>query len=241
MAGVPYAFAHPAAVIPLARLLGGRAVPSALAIGSVIPDAWYFVPWLARDSSHDVLGLLWFCLPAGLFAYAAFHLIFKQPMLALLPKRLADRLGGWTCAGLPAASWWSVAVSMVLGIATHLAWDAFTHEGVLADALALEQRTLQVLQHGSTLLGTVILAGWLWRRLRTTPPRACVRALDPRVRITVLAAMALLPGIAFVSVVTAFDPESFRIALRAGGVTGVATLGFIALSFSLAFKRWVRE
>ena len=238
---MPYAFAHPAAVIPLARLLGGRAVPSALAIGSVIPDAWYFVPLLAREDSHDVLGLLWFCLPAGLFAYAAFHLIFKQPMLALLPERLADRLAGWTCPGLPAASWWAVTVSMVLGIVTHLAWDAFTHEGVLADALSLEQRTLQVLQHGSTLVGTVILSAWLWRRLRITPPRACVRALDSRVRIMVLAAMALLPSIAFVSVVTAFDPEYFRIALRAGGVTGLATLGFIALSFSLAFKRWVRQ
>ena len=238
---MPYAFAHPAAVIPLARLLGGRAVPSALAIGSVIPDAWYFVPALARDDSHDVLGLLWFCLPMGLFAYAAFHLIFKQPMLALLPTRLADRLGGWTCRGLPAASWWAVSLSMVLGIATHFAWDAFTHEGVLADALALEQRTLQVLQHGSTLLGTVILGAWLWRRLRATPARPCVRGLDRRLRILVLAAMALLPSIAFVSVVTAFEPESFRTALRAGGVTGVATLGFIALSFCLAFKRWVRQ
>jgi uncharacterized protein DUF4184 len=238
---VPYAFAHPAAVIPLARLLGGRAVPSALAIGSVIPDAWYFVPALTRESSHDLLGLLWFCLPAGLVAYAAFHLIFKQPMLALLPRRLGDRFGGWTCTGLPAASWWAVVVSMVLGIATHIAWDALTHEGVLADALALEQRTLQVLQHGSTFLGTAVLAAWLWRRLRVTTPRPCMRVLDPWVRITVLAAMALLPGIAFVNVVTAFDPESFRTALRAGGVTGVATLGFIALSFSLAYKRWMPQ
>jgi hypothetical protein len=238
---VPYTFAHPAAVIPLARLLGCRAVPSALAIGSVIPDAWYFVPALAREDSHDVLGLLWFCLPAGLFAYAAFHLIFKQPMLALLPKRLADRLGAWTCPGLPAVSWSAVLVSMVLGIATHFAWDAFTHEGVLAQALELEQRTLRVLQHGSTLLGTVILAAWLWRRLRTTPARSCVPALDPRVRIVVLAAMALLPTAAFVSVAIAFNPDSFRTALRAGGVTGVATLGFIALSFCVAFKGLVKQ
>lgn len=238
---MPYAFAHPAAVILLARVPGVNAVPSALAIGSVIPDAWYLVPSLTRDHSHDVLGLLWFCLPVGLFAYAAFHLIFKQPMLALLPKPVADRLGGWTCRALPAASWWAVSLSMVLGIATHLAWDVFTHEGILSEALALEIRTLQLLQHGSTLLGTAILAAWLWRKLLKTPPRSLVRALHPRVRIVVLAVLVLVPTVAFVSVVTAFDPESFRTALRAGGVTAVATLGFVALSFCLAWKRWLRE
>jgi hypothetical protein len=61
------------------------------------------------------------------------------------------------------------------------------------------------------------------------------------VRITVLAAMALLPTVAFISVVMAFDPESLRTALRAGGVTGVATLGFITLSFCVAFKGWVKQ
>ena len=45
---MPYAFAHPAAVIPVAKIFGRRAVPSALAIGSMIPDVWYFVPWLDR-------------------------------------------------------------------------------------------------------------------------------------------------------------------------------------------------
>lgn len=231
-------------------------MPSALAIGSMIPDAWYLVPLLTRGDSHGVLGLLWFCLPAGLFAYAAFHLIFKQPMLALLPKSLADRLGAWTSAGLPDVSWSAVLVSLLAGSATHLAWDAFTHEGPISDALpfleanlfaigTFEVRTLQLLQHASTLLGTAFLGAWLWRKLRTTAPRTEVRALHPRMRIAVLAAMVIVPAIAFVTVASALGPSSFgagafRNTLRAGGVTAFSTLGFVALSFCLAWQRWLR-
>jgi hypothetical protein len=249
---MPYAFAHPVAVIPVASMLGRRAVPSALVIGSMIPDGWYLVPSLTRADSHDALGLLWFCLPAGLLAYLAFHLIFKQPMLALAPKSLAGRLAPWTSPGLPEAPWWGVLISLVAGIATHLAWDAFTHEGPISEALPLLEanlfaiggfkvRPLQLLQHASTLLGTALLAGWLWRKLRSTTPRRDMGALHPQVRWAVLATMLLVPGIAFVGVLSAFDAGAFRTALRAGGVTAVSTLGFVALCFCLAWLRYQRR
>ena len=77
---MPYPFAHPAAVLPLARPMGRFAVPSALAIGSVVPDLWYFVPFADRADSHSLAALFWFCLPAGLAAYALFHLLLKQPL-----------------------------------------------------------------------------------------------------------------------------------------------------------------
>jgi hypothetical protein len=182
---LPYAFAHPAAVVPVAKLLGRRAVPSALAIGSMVPDAWYFVPLLERGHSHGALGALLFCVPGGLALYAAFHIVFKLPMLALAPRGLAARLGAWAQPGLPAVAWTSVLLSLLAGIATHLAWDAFTHAGPLARAL----------QHASTLLGTAFLAGWAWRKLRATEPLAEVRRADERTRIAVLAAMVLVPAV----------------------------------------------
>src|SRR6188768_3171058 len=98
---MPYPFAHPAAVLPLARPLGRFGVPSALAIGSIAPDFWYFVPLVERGESHSVAGLAWFCLPLGLLLYALFHLFLKQPLIALLSPRV--------------------------GALTHLAWDALTH------------------------------------------------------------------------------------------------------------------
>jgi len=238
---VPYAFAHPAAVVPLAKLLGRNAVPSALAIGSVIPDAWYLIPGLERGDTHDLLGALWFCLPAGLVAYTAFHLIFKQPMLALLPRNLARRLAAWASPGLPAVPWLSVMGSMAGGIATHLVWDAFTHTDYLAVLNAevfAGVRLQQILQHASTLLGSAFLAWWSWRKLRATQPRPQLHELQPRVRVAVLAAMIVLPATAFFAVLQAFDGGSLHIALRAAGVTGLCAFGVVTLSFCLAWRRW---
>jgi Domain of unknown function (DUF4184) len=239
---VPYALAHPAAVVPLAKLLGRNAVPSALAIGSMIPDAWYLVPMLGRGDTHDALGVLWFCLPAGLIAYAAFHMIFKQPMLALLPRNLAVRLAAWTTPGLPPVAWLPVLVSLLAGIATHLIWDGFTHEGhfaVLETRLAGGVRVHQVLQHASTLLGSAFLAWWLWRKLRAAQPRPELRELQPRVRVAVLAVMTLFPAVAFFAAFRAFDVEPLRTAVRAAGVTGLYAFGAVALPFCLAWKRWL--
>jgi hypothetical protein len=237
---MPYAFAHPAAVVPVAKMLGRRAVPSALAIGSMIPDAWYLVPFLDRSDTHEALGVLWLCLPAGLIAYAAFHLIFKQPMLALLPRNLAGRLAAWATPGLPAVPRLSVLVSLLAGIATHLAWDAFTHEGYLP---VLEARIFagvylhQVLQHASTVLGSAFLAWWLWRKLSATKPQPEVRELQPRLRLAVGAAMIFFPAAAFFTVLHGFDAETIRIGLRAAAVTAISVLGAMALAFCLAWRR----
>ena len=224
----------------MARLLGHRAVPSALAIGAMIPDAWYLVPLLEREHSHELLGVLWFCLPAGLIAYAAFHLIFKQPMLALAPRSIAGRLGAWTPPRLPPVPWRWVVLSLLCGIATHLAWDAPTHGGYLP---LLDQRVLggvylhQILQHASTLLGTAFLAWWLRRKLRATQPGVAAHALHDRIRFVVLAAMIAFPAIAFFGALQAFDGQT----LRAAGVTALSAFGMVAVCFSLVWRRWLSE
>ena len=237
---MPYAFAHPAAVIPIARILGRRAVPSALAIGSMMPDAWYFVPFLDREQSHGVLAL-WFGVPAGLVVYAAFHLIFKQPMLALAPRGLAGRLAVWSAPGLPAAPWLSVLVSLLLGVLTHVAWDGFTHEGYfhfVEARLSFGVYLHQVLQHASTLAGSASLAWWGWRKLAATRPQHVAPALPRGMRIAVVAAMAIVPAIAFFGVLGSFDvdAESVRAALRAASITAMSAFGLVALAFSLSWK-----
>jgi hypothetical protein len=234
---MPYAFAHPAAVVPVAKLLGRRAVPSALAIGSMVPDAWYFIPLLDRVHTHGALAL-WFCVPAGLVVYAAFHLIFKQPMLALMPRRLAERLAALSPPELPAVPWLSVVVSLAAGIATHIAWDSFTHEGhlPLLDGEVAGVRLYRILQHASTLAGSAFLAWWLWRKLAATPPRSSAVELSPRLRTAVAAVLMLLPAVVFFSVLRYFDGEHIRLALRAAGVTAASAFGLAALSFALAWK-----
>src|SRR3954468_13874253 len=220
-------------------MLGARAVTSALAIGAMIPDAWYIVPLLEREHGHTLPGALLFCVPAGLLAYAAFHLIFKQPLLALAPPWLAERLAAWTPAGLPRARWHRVLVSLFAGIATHLAWDALTHSGhfpILDTRLAGGLQLHQVLQHGSTVLGTAFLAVWAWRKLRGTQPKAVLRVLDDRLRYAVMAAMTGLPATAFLIALRTFEAEPVPLALRAAGVTALSAFGLLAFFFSLGWK-----
>ena len=96
---MPYPFAHPAAVLPLAARFG---VPSALVIGSVAPDLWYLLPFIDRAQTHSLSGVLAFCLPAGLLLYLLFHFVLKEPLIALLSPRLRHLLAAH-CRLAPAA------------------------------------------------------------------------------------------------------------------------------------------
>lgn len=175
---MPFTLAHPAAAVPLRRLLGRHGVLSALVIGSVAPDLWYFLPLgLRRADTHSVDALFWFCLPAGLLIYVTFHALLKRPLLALFPAPLSMRLAaaGSLDSLLPRASWTAVTASLAAGALTHLAWDAFTHDDGLATrllpALGIKLASIgryevygySLLQHGSTLLGMALLASWIRR------------------------------------------------------------------------------
>lgn len=229
---MPYAFAHPVAVIPLARLLGRFAVPSALVIGSVIPDAWYLLSFVHREDSHSLAGILWFCLPAGLFAYAAFHLIFKQPLLALLPRDLAGKLGAFTCPSLPPVRWHAVLLSLLAGALTHFAWDALTH--------GYEVGGHQILQHASTLFGTVFVAWWLWKKLRATPVVTATRVMPGPARAAIVAALVLVAAVTFLGAVLTMpssDIDALRDLLRAASVTAVSAFGLMLVAYCVLWRR----
>lgn len=177
---MPVTLVHPAAALPLARPLGRAGVPSALVIGSVVPDIGYllFLP-IPRDWTHSLLGLFAFCLPVGALVYLAFHRLLKAPCTDLLPAPWQARLHGAATGNAP---WLAVAASLLAGAATHLAWDAFSHApgaGVQAFP-ALRARwfvisgypvfAYKALQHVSTAIGLVLLVVWLQRWLARTPP-----------------------------------------------------------------------
>lgn len=228
---MPYAFAHPAAVIPLARPLGKLAVPSALVIGSVIPDAWYLLPFLERGDSHSLAGILWFCLPAGLFAYAAFHLIFKQPLLALLSQALAGKLAAWTCPDLPPVPWRAVVISLMVGALTHLAWDTLTH--------GYEVGGYRILQHVSTILGTLFVAWWLWRKLRAAPAAAATRVMPGPARVATVAALLAVSAGAFCSTALAMPVSSvdaLRDLLRAAAVSAASVFGLALVAYCVLWR-----
>lgn len=184
---MPFTLAHPAAVVPLARLLGRRVVVSALVIGSLTPDFAYVVPRLTRGQSHNLPGLFWFCLPVGLALYLLFHLALKRPLAAALPRRLREAVTPILARtpDLPPASWSKVVLCLLLGALTHLIWDLFTHPGPIVGTIPVLTVNLvtvgwyrlyvyKVLQHCSTLLGLALLARWTRVWLDAAPAQSNV-------------------------------------------------------------------
>lgn len=125
-------------------------------------------------------------LPLALLALWIFHGIVKLPTAKLLPeaiqRRLQDNLGAFRFGG--AARFLLIIASILLGIATHLLWDSFTHSttwpyrhwAVLRQSFALpiagQMPLYKLLQHGSTIVGMGILSVWLLHWYRTSQPSA---------------------------------------------------------------------
>ena len=223
---MPYPFAHPAAVIPLKPLMGRFGVPSALAIGSIAPDFWYFVPFVERGESHSIAGLAWFCLPLGLLLYALFHLLLKQPLIALL----SPRLRAFTPPRLPAAPWSAVIVSLLAGAVTHLAWDVLTHSHD-------EAWRHNWLQHASTAGGSLVLGWWIWCKLRRAP--AAPGALSPLARAATLLAFVVIAALAALqeAALPSPDLQALRQFLRSGGLAALEALGAALFIYCLLFQR----
>jgi hypothetical protein len=192
---MPFTLAHPAAVLPLARL---RPLPlSALVIGSVAPDLPYFLLLsTAHRFGHTAAGIWYFSVPAGLACWALFHAVLKMPLLSLLPEEHRRQLSA--VASRPwFASWRALclaALAVIVGVYTHVVWDSFTHaDGWSARHLpwlgdsAFEfgggkVPVFKVLQHLSTLLGLSLLGVAYGRWFRAAPVG---EAVGPPLRLPV--------------------------------------------------------
>jgi hypothetical protein len=192
---VPFTLSHPAAVLPLARR---PLVPAALVAGSVAPDVFWFVPRLpgvGLTRTHEFASVLWLDPLLALALLAVFQIVLKRPLLALAPKPLAERLPrhfSWKRPG------W-IALSLVLGAATHVGWDAFTHEHdgfpFLRTPLVTGVDVGRLIQLISTIAGAGILAWWLVRWYRTAPTEPAPRATRHRKPVAILLAAGTVTGV----------------------------------------------
>jgi len=256
---MPFTLAHPAAVIPLRRVLGRASVLSALIIGSLAPDLIYFIPLgISRATSHSLAGLFWFCIPVGFVGYLLFHVLLRPVGYYLLPPPLRDRLplppnGSW----LPTSPLWAVLVSLTVGAATHLLWDGFTHKGgfVVAEFPAFQALlwevdgyrvyTYKVLQHGSTLAGLSLLA--LWGRQWFIAARAHhePRGGQPPEAVRVLALLLLLAAPVLGGLISGVWHMSAATGMKAlqrfvghGVTTAMGVFGTILLGLGVLWRLW---
>jgi hypothetical protein len=122
---MPFTLAHPAAVLPFRRFCPRYLSFPALIAGSVSPDLSYFFGRLNLGpfAHHPIKGFL-FGIPAGLLVFVAFYL-FRRPALNLLSSRYREIFQPLLVhsVGTPLV----ILLSLVIGVATHILWDNFTH------------------------------------------------------------------------------------------------------------------
>ena len=121
-----------------------------------------------------------------------------------LRNRLVNHLGDFRFGG--ASRFLLIVASLLLGIATHLLWDSFTHAGtwfyvhwpLLRASVNLPVLGpipyYKVFQHGSTIVGVGVVVAWLTSWYRSSEPSTQVpgESPSPHERLKIVAAIAMV-------------------------------------------------
>lgn len=170
---MPFTPSHVAAILPFAR----TPLPAAgLAIGTMMPDLFYYVPLdIPRGFTHSWLGVVTVDLAFALVLFFLWEFVFRAPVIDFAPAWLRNRMSTRyrmpsTLRGLGRFAALLIA-AVLIGAATHVVWDSFTHAGPVVDALGLSG-VYRAAQYGSTIVGALALAVFTLIWARRTEPRA---------------------------------------------------------------------
>lgn len=203
---MPFTISH--AVVALAV----RRTPlpvAAVAVGAMAPDAVLFAPSLPPyEFAHSWTGVVSIDLVVALVALAAWWWLVRPAWSTAVPglrERLPvgwDRPPVWSARGIV-----PVVVGCLVGSATHVLWDAFSHEhdwavqsfAFLREPVVGAYPVWALVQDASSVLGMVALlvaAGVWWRRSvprQVAPP---ARGSQAVVLVSVLVVLALTAAVA---------------------------------------------
>jgi hypothetical protein len=221
---VPFTPSHVAAVLPLRRAWGGALPLAALAAGSMSPDLPFFVPGLRLlyGWTHTAVGVVTLDVALGLAMWALWRSV-APALHDLSPTPVRER---WTLPARIRPVWWTTALAVAIGAATHVIWDEFTHAGrfgathlpVLAASYPGPFGPLPGYQYAQYASGVIGLAVVVW-----VAARQPLRPVPPRTRTALGTALPWLS-------VAAFACGAAVNVVRAGG-TGI---GLNALAFAVA-------
>lgn len=170
---MPFTFSHPAIVLPFTFLPSKWFSLTGLVIGSLVPDFEYFLRMrILSRYSHTIDGLFWFDLPLGLLLAFIFHNMVRESLFDNLPLFLKSRFAtfrGFNWNNYFKKNWWVVIISILIGAASHILWDSFTHDhGYFTiviptltnsvEFMGVQVQVLKILQHSSTLIGGIVIA-----------------------------------------------------------------------------------
>lgn len=186
---MPFTLSHAAAALPALRADGtarGRLVPAVLVAGTFSPDMTYYAASVLSGAmefgtvTHSVPGVFTVDVLVA-WALVGLWLLLREPLVALLPRRLQSAPATLLRCGTPrarispalAARWYA---SAALGALTHVVWDAFTHHdrwGVrlfpVLDRTVAGSPMYWFLQYGSSAAAAIVLTAFTLHALRRTP------------------------------------------------------------------------
>lgn len=246
---VPFTLAHAAAAYPLRKT---KLVLSALIFGTFAPDLEFFFRFAPHGPfGHSPRGLFLFCLPAAFGVFWIFHDLVKEPLAALMPRMVRERIppGIYPMSLRQPLQLVLIAVSILIGSLTHDLWDSFTHnrrwpgndiafihETFTAPVVG-EVHIYKFLQYASTLLGIVVLYIWFRHWLRTAPVQSypagsSVQPSQIRIARVVIPIVAVIGGLArtFIGYHPLDTPRGIEIWV---GIFVVATISFAWLALML--------
>ncbi|MBD3638810.1 MAG: DUF4184 family protein [Crocinitomicaceae bacterium] len=152
---MPFTFSHPAIILPLGKLHSRFISMTALVAGSMAPDFEYFIQMRMRQvHGHTLAGMFYFDLPVALVLCFLYHWTLRDPLIRYFPVPIKDRFHaylGYNWWFRFKRSWFVICSSALLGIASHLFWDNFTH------ANRYFVNLIPYLQQESTFYGVTLL------------------------------------------------------------------------------------
>lgn len=175
---MPFTFAHPAIVLPLAKLPKRWISTTGLIIGSMAPDFEYFLRMeTVSEHSHTIPGTFYFSLPISLVVAFIFHQVVRNALIDHLPNEIFyrfRRFKSFNWQEYVRKHFVIVTLSILVGALSHIFLDSFTYsEGFFAQLFHLNDLSVynypayRIVQHGGTVLGFAYM-GWVIFRMDKT-------------------------------------------------------------------------
>lgn len=218
---MPFTPSHAVVALPFVRT---PLLPAAIAIGAMAPDLPLYLRGtpLTYQTTHTNVAL---SVLLALALLVPWYGLLRPAMRELCPEAVARRLPpDWDASDPVPRPWWRrrpavasallLLLSLLLGVLSHIAWDAFTHEsrwGVrLVPGLEAMWGTLPAykwFQHGSSAVGLAVLAAYgLWWLRRRAPQPTTDRSMPAWVRRAWWASLPVALVVAWLIGLAAYGP-----------------------------------
>jgi hypothetical protein len=241
---MPFTLSHPALVLPLNLLPKRWFSMTGLVIGSLAPDLQaFFTTEAGKTQTHTWWGILWFCIPVSIVLSFLYHLSVREMLITHLPrffqlKYIRYKDLDWVSTFKK--NWFVIIISIVIGAASHLFWDSFSHfEGFFIKGNSSLQGNAQVGRHSVEIPFLIqYLNSGIGLLIVLIAIIQVPRSHNVRIRIVIMKywlVMALLGGVLVLLRLEAMETEKLDDLLTAA----ISTFAVALMITSLLFKQGI--